>query len=132
MMYATKRKALHRCWVVNVIIVVLAWPPGGSAQEKQSNVKTYTYKTVDKCVIKADVYGAEGDKPRPVVLWIHGGALIVGHRGQVTSKLRNDLLKAGYVIVSIDYRLAPEAKIPAILDDVKSAYQWVRDEGPRL
>jgi acetyl esterase/lipase len=94
--------------------------------------KTYTYKTVGKVEIKADVYGAPGGKARPVVLWIHGGALIMGHRGQIDRALLRKLLQAGYAVVSIDYRLAPETKLPAILDDVKDAYRWVREKGPDL
>ncbi len=39
---------------------------------------------------------------------------------------------AGYVVVSIDYRLAPETKLPGILEDVRDAFVWVRKEGPRL
>jgi acetyl esterase/lipase len=42
------------------------------------------------------------------------------------------LLKAGYVVVSIDYRLAPQVKLPAILDDVGDACDWVRQRGPEL
>ena len=40
--------------------------------------KTYTYKTAGECEIKADVHGAaESGVRRPVILWIHGGALIM-------------------------------------------------------
>ena len=35
-------------------------------------------------------------------------------------------------MVSIDYRLAPETKLPEILEDVRDAYQWVREKGPEL
>jgi len=42
------------------------------------------------------------------------------------------LLNAGYVVVSIDYRLAPQVKLPAILDDVRDACDWVRQRGPEL
>ena len=37
----------------------------------------------------------------------------------------------GFVIVSIDYRLAPETKLPAIIEDVQDAWRWLRQEGPK-
>lgn len=94
--------------------------------------KTYTYKTVDKLEIQLDVHADPADKPRPVVIWIHGGALITGNRDGVPGRLLTPLLKAGCAVVSIDYRLAPETKLPAILDDVKDAVAWVRAKGPEL
>lgn len=94
--------------------------------------KTYTYKTVGDCDIKADVYQAPPDAARACVVWIHGGALIMGNREQVDRSLLAKLLKAGYTVVSIDYRLAPETKLPAIMEDLQDAYRWVRDKGPQL
>src|SRR5438045_694003 len=102
------------------------------AAEKKAGKKTYTYKAVGACEIKADVYEAAGDKPRPVVMWIHGGALIVGSREGLDPGLRDRMVKAGYTVVSIDYRLAPETKLLAILEDVQDACRWVRDKGPQL
>jgi acetyl esterase/lipase len=93
---------------------------------------TYYYKLVDDCRIKADVYGASGDVSRPGVVWIHGGALIVGHRGGIDRALLGALVAAGHVVVSIDYRLAPETKLPAIVEDVRDACRWVRERGPKL
>jgi acetyl esterase/lipase len=95
-------------------------------------MKTYIYKTVGGLPIKADVYRAEDDAIRPVVVWIHGGALIMGHRGGIDRALLGALTKAGYVVVSIDYRLAPETKLPAIVEDVQDACRWVRERGPKL
>jgi acetyl esterase/lipase len=93
--------------------------------------KMHVYKTVDKLEIAADVIAAPADKPRPTLIWIHGGALILGNR-EGNNPLFDPLLDAGYAIVSIDYRLAPETKLPAILEDVQDAYGWVRDKGPEL
>jgi acetyl esterase/lipase len=67
-----------------------------------------------------------------VVVWIHGGALIMGHRGGIDRALLRALTEAGYVVVSIDYRLAPETKLPAIVVDVQDACRWVRERGPKL
>jgi acetyl esterase/lipase len=106
--------------------------PRAAGQVKPGDPQTYTYKTVGACPIQADVYRADGDGPRPVVVWVHGGALIMGHRGQVDRRLQDQLLTAGFAVVSIDYRLAPETKLPAILEDVAAACAWVRRDGPRL
>jgi acetyl esterase/lipase len=102
------------------------------ADDADEGPKTFTFKTVGECAIQADVYGARPGAERPVVVWIHGGALIVGSRGQVDRALLAALREAGYVIVSIDYRLAPETMLPAIVEDVQDACRWVRERGPEL
>jgi acetyl esterase/lipase len=119
-------------WCCAAIAGILGLPVSVGAQAEKPAKKTYTYKTVEKCDIKADVYGAPAEATRPVIIWIHGGALIMGHRGQIDHALLAKLLNAGYTVVSIDYRLAPETKLPAILDDVQDACQWVRTKGPAL
>jgi acetyl esterase/lipase len=94
--------------------------------------QTYTYKTVGDCPIRTDVYNPSSVARRPVAVWIHGGALIMGDRRGIDTGLRDELIRAGYVVVSIDYRLAPETKLSAILDDLKDAFAWIRSEGPNL
>jgi acetyl esterase/lipase len=106
--------------------------PAVLAQEAKVRKQTFTYKTVQECAIQADVYQGAGNAPHPVVLWIHGGALIMGSRAAIDHTLLDKLLKAGYVVVSIDYRLAPETKLPAILQDLEDACKWVREKGPQL
>jgi acetyl esterase/lipase len=93
--------------------------------------KTYTYKTVGEVKVEADVYRANDNTVRPVVVWIHGGALIVGSRTSVPKQLLDLCRTEGIVLVSIDYRLAPEVKLPAIIDDVKDAFRWLREQGPK-
>ena len=95
-------------------------------------VQTYTYKQVGDLEIKADVYRADDETLRPVVVWIHGGALIMGNRSGIDARVKKMFLEAGYAIVSIDYRLAPETKLPAILEDVEDAFRWIREKGPEL
>jgi acetyl esterase/lipase len=56
--------------------------------------------------------------------------LIMGDRHGIDRGLRDLLIAAGYAVVSIDYRLAPETKLAAILDDVRDAFAWIRSEGP--
>lgn len=102
------------------------------AEEKLFSMQTFTYKTVNGLQIKADVQRANDDVTRPVVVWIHGGALINGHRAGVSKRVEKMMLEAGYAIVSIDYRLAPESKLPAIIEDLEDAFTWVHEKGPKL
>ena len=103
---------------------------------EEPTVKTYTFKTFDSQTnqLQADVHRPAGDAIRPVIVFIHGGALMMGSRGMTPKpgSLLKAMLDAGYVVVSIDYRLAPEAKLPAILEDVRDACAWVRRRGPEL
>ncbi len=100
--------------------------------EKAENKRTYTYKEVGTLPIRADVYRVADGKTKPVILWIHGGALIFGNRGGINPDQLARYLKAGFAVVSIDYRLAPESKLPEILQDVEDAYRWVQEKGPAL
>jgi acetyl esterase/lipase len=103
-----------------------------AAAEAEFVKKTYTYKTVGKLKIKADVYRADDDIVRPVIVWIHGGALINGGRGGVSGRVKKWAQDAGYAIVSIDYRLAPETMLPEIIKDVEDAFAWIHKSGPEL
>tara|TARA_B100001123_G_scaffold369672_1_gene431486 strand:+ start:546 stop:1487 length:942 start_codon:yes stop_codon:yes gene_type:complete len=93
---------------------------------------TYIYKTIGELKIEADVYRPADKKMRPVLVWIHGGALINGSRHGVPGRLRKLATKEGYVLVSIDYRLAPQVKIQEIISDLRDALQWIREKGPDL
>ncbi len=100
-----------------------------SSGEPQTVPRTYIYKSASGCEIKADVYSAGESKRKPVIIWIHGGALIMGSRKVPPGWLDPE---GRYVVVSIDYRLAPETKLPAIIQDVQDAYRWVCEQGPKL
>lgn len=95
-------------------------------------MQTYTYKQVRDLKMKANVYREDDEMIRPVVVWIHGGALIMGGREWIDERVKKMFLDAGYVIVSIDYRLAPETKLASIIEDVEDALKWVREMGPEL
>lgn len=63
--------------------------------EEQVAMKTYTYKQVRDLEIKADVYRAYDETIRPAVVWIHGGALINGHRAGVSGRVKDWALDFG-------------------------------------
>src|SRR5512141_2482633 len=91
---------------------------------------TLPYKRVGDLAIEADVYAPGALDGEPVVVWIHGGALILGNRETVPPWLLDACSRTGWAVVSIDYRLAPETKLPEIVTDVEDAFAWLRGAGP--
>lgn len=67
--------------------------------------------------------------PLPVLLWIHGGAWIVGHKTQQGMPLLYRMASRGWMTVSINYRLGPANRFPDPLVDVKRAIAWLRENG---
>ena len=93
----------------------------------------YTYKTVGDLDIKADVYQpVDRSGPTAAIVYMHGGCLMYGSRGGLNPAQRDLYLEAGYAVISIDYRLAPESKLPAIIADMKDAFEWIGNSGPDL
>ena len=101
------------------------------AREKKVSIKTCTYKKVGDLEIKVDVHRLDDNIIRPVLVRIHGGALIMGHREWV-GKVYERFLQAGYAIISTDYRLAPETKLAAIIKDLEDVFVWIREKGSKL
>ncbi|OXM87351.1 hypothetical protein CF651_05535 [Paenibacillus rigui] len=64
--------------------------------------------------------------PMPVVVYIHGGGWNHGDRKQALSTICSYVTKRGYIGVSLDYRLTPEAPYPAQIQDVKLAIRYLR------
>ena len=106
---------------------------GVAADDRSGIVKTtYTYKNAAGCSIGVDVHRSPGQRTLPVIIWIHGGALIMGNRSWMNATQLRGYVEAGYAVAAIDYRLAPESKLPEILSDVEDAHRWVREKGPEL
>jgi acetyl esterase/lipase len=93
---------------------------------------THVYKTVGNLKIKLDLHRSDDDQTRPLAVWIHGGALIMGHRESVPARVKDLLLGAGYAIASIDYRLAPETQLAAIITDLEDAFGWLHKNSAKL
>jgi len=66
-----------------------------------------------------------GDKPVPVILWIHGGGWSQGSRKQCLP-VREGYLDKGYAVASLGYRLSGDAIFPAQIEDVKAAVVWLK------
>ena len=68
---------------------------------------------------------ADSAETLPIVVFLHGGGWSVGDLDTYDGEARNHAVGAGAVVVSVDYRLAPEHPYPAAVDDAWAATQWV-------
>ncbi|HEY3820672.1 MAG TPA: alpha/beta hydrolase [Polyangiaceae bacterium] len=83
--------------------------------------------------LRLDVHRRRGHEgPGPVLVYVHGGGWVIGHRDKQGLPLMQHLAAHGWVCVSVDYRLSPRATFPDHLVDVKRALVWVRDHATEL
>jgi acetyl esterase/lipase len=73
---------------------------------------------------KLDVYLPPGDGPKPLLIWVHGGAWMAGSKNDGNPALR--FLDKGYAVAAINYRFSQHAVFPAQIEDCKAAVRWLR------
>lgn len=105
--------------------------PASKAKPVKLVKTTVTYREVDGHKILADVHRSEGEEIKPVIVWFHGGALINGHREGISRQIMNLAQERDYAVVSFDYRLAPETKLPDIISDLEAAFRWLAADGAK-
>ena len=71
------------------------------------------------------VYRPSEERPRPAVVFVHGGGWVLGSIDLVDPQCRHLANQVGCVVVNVGYRLAPEDPYPAAVDDTVAAVRWV-------
>lgn len=98
-------------------------------------VQTLSYASPDGTALKFDLYSPLGldpaSAPAPLVIGIHGGAWQGGNREELPALARY-LASRGYVYAALDYRLAPAAKFPAAVDDVRAAIAYLKSNATKF
>jgi acetyl esterase len=89
---------------------------------------------VDGGSIDLLIYQPDGPGPHPVHLYLHGGAWVVGSidHSHIDITCRERCVGARCVVVSVDYRKAPEHKYPTALQDCAAALRWVVEHADEL
>jgi acetyl esterase len=76
--------------------------------------------------LQARVYRPQTEEPRPIVLWLHGGGFIGGDLRDIEYTASGIAAAGNVIVVSLNYRLAPENPYPAGLHDVRDTLEWLR------
>jgi acetyl esterase len=82
--------------------------------------------------ITVRVYRPSADTPLPILVWFHGGGWVIGSLETHDNLCRMLCDDAGVIVVSVDYRLAPETKFPGPVEDAYAAVVWVADHASEL
>ena len=76
--------------------------------------------------------GVPDSRPLPVLVFFHGGGWVIGDIETHDVVCRQVTAEAGISVISVDYRLAPENKFPAAVDDAWAATRWIAAHGAEL
>ncbi len=82
--------------------------------------------------IPVRVYTPEGAGAKPAIVWFHGGGWVIGSVDGSDGSVRGLANATGCVMVSVDYRLAPEAKFPGPAEECFTATKWVAEHASML
>ena len=88
---------------------------------------------------RRELASVDGDVPaiappsgrRPAIIVVHGGGWTSGDKWTMAGYCR-DLAKLGFVVINVNYRLAPRHRFPAQVDDIRAALLWTVDQADRF
>lgn len=82
--------------------------------------------------IPVRIYTPAGPGPFPILVWLHGGGWVIGDLETADPTARHLTVGPGCVVVSVDYRLAPETKFPGAVDDCYAATAWAAQNAAQM
>lgn len=82
--------------------------------------------------IKIRIYTPEGQGPFPLFIYYHGGGWVLGDLETSDATCRMLANRTGRIVVSVDYRLAPEYKFPVPVEDSYKALKWVSENAAAI
>jgi acetyl esterase/lipase len=108
-------------------------PPAGIVREGLTYAELQGFRPL---LLDLHVPAVAGDRPAPVVVWLHGGAFWAGDRRYLPANFAPNavfdaLVAAGIAVATIDYRLSGEARFPAQLSDLRTAIRYLRSNAPQ-
>ena len=111
--------------MLNALAIFLPVVLVGSTEVEVEMREKIVYSKVGDRELLLDAFVPKREGDLPAVLVVHGGAWRSGNRQQLRTYAK-ELAKRGIVCFAIDYRLAPEHKFPAQIEDCREAVKWIR------
>ena len=112
---------------------MFAQTPDAAPQREKFGIEKHgaiVYRKSDKYIVKCDIYqpiaGVKTDQRMPAVVMIHGGAWRTGSKISMLRHARR-MARVGYVVMAINYRLAPKYPWPAQIEDCRAALVWLNE-----
>ena len=87
---------------------------------------------VDGGTIRVRVYDPDPSTPLPIMVYLHGGGWVLGGLESADSVVRRLVVDCHCIVVSVDYRLAPEFPFPVGYEDCLAAIQWTAEHASQL
>jgi acetyl esterase len=110
---------------VNVLLNKKGGDTGPAKSGPDVTTADATIPSQDGTQLTATLYTPTGSGPFPAVVYFHGGGWVIANRQVYDAGARALAKGAEAVVISVDYRLAPENKFPTAWDDALAAYKWV-------
>jgi len=105
-----------------------ARPPGPAVGE----IVDGTFPAADGSALEYRLYRPATEGPHPVVVYFHGGGWVLGDHQSDDPLCRDLCVRSGSLIVSCNYRHAPEHRFPAAAHDAVAALRWVSEHAAEL
>jgi acetyl esterase len=102
------------------------------AGEPEPVVRVEDFRIPASPDIPVRVYLPHAERPTPVVVYFHAGGWVAGDCEDIDTPVRALANRSGCAVMSVNYRLAPEHKYPAALQDGYTAVQWASANGERF
>jgi acetyl esterase/lipase len=104
---------------------LLAQKKGETPYFKVSDIK-YSQKAKDPRLNSLDIYIPRKGSNSPVIVWIHGGVWTFGDKSDMDYKPEY-FTSRGYIFISVNHRLSPDARFPAHVQDIADAIVWIHN-----
>lgn len=103
-------------------------PPSAAQLYPQISVSAIAVPS-DAGLIRCECFAPPGGGPKPLMLYVHGGGFVVGRSEDTAYVTSRIAAENNLIVVSVNYRWAPEWPFPAGLDDCMAVLRWLRDKG---